>query len=207
MQKSSNCNMAIIRLRFFSYTTVGGVRTLYPLRVSMVRSKWINLSLSCSSVLLFCFTSCSCCTWKEDRVQISFLCVILQYSTAPLCGNLRSCVSFTAVSWLTCCWHLYLKQVRKGKSDSMIQAVPQPLHPAGFPHARPLSIPIVLPLTSEVRSPSPKAPVPPARCNTPDIASQISHPTVGKEAPSRSVIYDHFEIYLTHIQKICDSWF
>ncbi|XP_035516858.1 protein FAM13A isoform X2 [Morone saxatilis] len=71
------------------------------------------------------------------------------------------------------------RKVRKGKSDSMAQVIPQPRRSAGLPHARPLSIPIVLPLTSELRSPSPEAmdtaPIALARKDTPDTASQLSH--------------------------------
>ncbi|XP_073319575.1 protein FAM13A [Pagrus major] len=67
-------------------------------------------------------------------------------------------------------------KVRKGKSDVVTHVVPQPCRSAGLPHARPLSIPIVLPLTSQLRSPSPEAmdtaPVPVARPDTPDAASQ-----------------------------------
>ncbi|XP_051240412.1 protein FAM13A isoform X2 [Dicentrarchus labrax] len=71
------------------------------------------------------------------------------------------------------------RKVRKGKSDGMAQVIPQPRRSAGLPHARPLSIPIVLPLTSELRSPSPEAmdtaPIALARQDTPDTASQLSH--------------------------------
>lgn len=37
MQKESVHNVAVVKLRLFSYTKIGGVRTLYPLRVSTVR--------------------------------------------------------------------------------------------------------------------------------------------------------------------------
>ncbi|KAI4833279.1 hypothetical protein KUCAC02_016189, partial [Chaenocephalus aceratus] len=46
--------------------------------------------------------------------------------------------------------------VRKGKSGGMIQVIPRPSHSAGLPHAKTLSIPIILPLTSGLRSPSPE---------------------------------------------------
>lgn len=50
------------------------------------------------------------------------------------------------------------KKVRKGKSDGMTQVVPQPSLSSRAPyHARPFSIPIVLPLTSELRTPSAEA--------------------------------------------------
>ncbi|XP_070712639.1 protein FAM13A [Pempheris klunzingeri] len=66
------------------------------------------------------------------------------------------------------------RKVRKGKSDGMIQVIPQPRRSAGLPHARRLSIPIVLPLTSELKSPSPEAmdtaTIPVARQDTPDIS-------------------------------------
>ncbi|XP_034087279.1 protein FAM13A isoform X4 [Gymnodraco acuticeps] len=47
-------------------------------------------------------------------------------------------------------------KVRKGKSGGMIQVIPRPSHSAGLPHAKTLSIPIILPLTSGLRSPSPE---------------------------------------------------
>uniref|UniRef100_A0A669DFK0 Family with sequence similarity 13 member A n=1 Tax=Oreochromis niloticus TaxID=8128 RepID=A0A669DFK0_ORENI len=48
--------------------------------------------------------------------------------------------------------------VRKGKSDGMTQVVPQPSLSSRAPyHARRFSIPIVLPLTSELRTPSAEA--------------------------------------------------
>ncbi|XP_005456999.1 protein FAM13A isoform X2 [Oreochromis niloticus] len=50
------------------------------------------------------------------------------------------------------------KKVRKGKSDGMTQVVPQPSLSSRAPyHARRFSIPIVLPLTSELRTPSAEA--------------------------------------------------
>ncbi|XP_005932406.1 protein FAM13A isoform X3 [Haplochromis burtoni] len=50
------------------------------------------------------------------------------------------------------------KKVRKGKIDSMTQVVPQPSLSSRVPyHAKPFSIPIVLPLTSELRTPSAEA--------------------------------------------------
>lgn len=36
MEKKTVQNVAVVKLRLFSYTKVGGVRTLYPLRVSTV---------------------------------------------------------------------------------------------------------------------------------------------------------------------------
>uniref|UniRef100_UPI0037E96660 protein FAM13A isoform X1 n=1 Tax=Semicossyphus pulcher TaxID=241346 RepID=UPI0037E96660 len=78
------------------------------------------------------------------------------------------------------------KKVRKGKSDGIIQLVPQPRQSAGLPHARIQSIAIVL--TSEQRSPSPErmetAPLPLARQDTPDTASHLGHLTV---SPSGSM--------------------
>ncbi|XP_070836786.1 protein FAM13A isoform X2 [Chaetodon trifascialis] len=70
------------------------------------------------------------------------------------------------------------RKVKKGKSDGMTQVAPQPRRSAGFPCARPLSIPIVLPLKSDLRSPSPEAmetaPIPLARQDTPDTPLQLS---------------------------------
>ncbi|XP_026215633.1 protein FAM13A isoform X2 [Anabas testudineus] len=71
------------------------------------------------------------------------------------------------------------KKVRKGKSDGTPQVVPQPSRSAGIPHTRPLSLPIVLPFTSEPRTPSPEAmettPTPPPRQVMPDTASRVDH--------------------------------
>nr|XP_020447517.1 protein FAM13A isoform X3 [Monopterus albus] len=83
------------------------------------------------------------------------------------------------------------KKARKGKCDYMPQVVPQPSHSTGLPHARPLPIPVVLPLTSELRSPSPEAmqtaPIPLAGQVTPDIDSHLSvSPSGSTEAPSSS---------------------
>ncbi|XP_053182251.1 protein FAM13A [Scomber japonicus] len=70
------------------------------------------------------------------------------------------------------------KKVRQGKSDGMPQVVPQPSRSTRLPYARPLSIPIVLPLTSGHRSPSPEAmetdSVPLTRKDTPDTSSHLS---------------------------------
>uniref|UniRef100_A0A3P8R025 Family with sequence similarity 13 member A n=1 Tax=Astatotilapia calliptera TaxID=8154 RepID=A0A3P8R025_ASTCA len=101
MKKGSSQNVAVIRLRFFSYTTVDGSRCLYPLRVSTVR---------------------------------------------------------------------------KGKIDSMTQVVPQPSLSSRAPyHAKPFSIPIVLPLTSELRTPSAEAmeTTPMSHQATSDTASHV----------------------------------
>ncbi|XP_032394736.1 protein FAM13A isoform X7 [Etheostoma spectabile] len=65
------------------------------------------------------------------------------------------------------------KKVKKGKSDCTIHP-PQPCRSSGLPHARSLSIPIILPLTSELRSPCPE-PVDPACQDTPDTSSPLCH--------------------------------
>ncbi|KAM7419416.1 hypothetical protein PAMA_016505 [Pampus argenteus] len=86
------------------------------------------------------------------------------------------------------------KKVRKGKSDGMLQVIPQPSRSTQLPHTRPLSIPIVLPLTSELRSPSPEAmetgPVPLVSKDTPDLSSHLNHldvsPSDSMEALSSS---------------------
>ncbi|XP_028259357.1 protein FAM13A [Parambassis ranga] len=67
------------------------------------------------------------------------------------------------------------KKVRKGKSDSMIQVIPQPRLSSGVSHARPLSIPIVLPLTSGLRSPSPDVMETIPHQDTSDSSSQVVH--------------------------------
>ncbi|XP_030585167.1 protein FAM13A isoform X2 [Archocentrus centrarchus] len=67
------------------------------------------------------------------------------------------------------------KKVRKGKSDGMTQVV-QPSLSSGVPHhPRPFSIPIVLPLTSELRSPSAEAmeTIPVSCQDTSDTASHV----------------------------------
>lgn len=69
----------------------------------------------------------------------------------------------------------FVKQVRKGKSDSIIQVVSQPRLSSGVPHARSLSIPIVLPLTSGLRSPSPDVMETTPRQDTSDSSSQVVH--------------------------------
>ncbi|XP_063332194.1 protein FAM13A isoform X8 [Pelmatolapia mariae] len=68
------------------------------------------------------------------------------------------------------------KKVRKGKSDGMTQLVPQPSLSSRAPyHARPFSIPIVLPLTSELRTPSAEAmeTTPTSHQATSDTASHV----------------------------------
>uniref|UniRef100_A0A3Q2P135 Family with sequence similarity 13 member A n=1 Tax=Fundulus heteroclitus TaxID=8078 RepID=A0A3Q2P135_FUNHE len=47
-------------------------------------------------------------------------------------------------------------KVKKGRNDGVPQVVCQPRQPDGSPSSRSFSIPIVLPLTSELRSPSPE---------------------------------------------------
>lgn len=46
MQKKPVHNVAVIRLRLFSYTKAGGVRTLYPLKVAQVRWNHLNVIVS-----------------------------------------------------------------------------------------------------------------------------------------------------------------
>uniref|UniRef100_A0A8C2WJ48 Family with sequence similarity 13 member A n=1 Tax=Cyclopterus lumpus TaxID=8103 RepID=A0A8C2WJ48_CYCLU len=75
------------------------------------------------------------------------------------------------------------KKVRKGASDRMTVVIPDPSHSAGSPHARSLSIPIIIPLTSELRSHNPE-PMETARQETPDTASPLSHPSGNMEAIS-----------------------
>lgn len=95
---------------------------------------------------------------------------------------------------LQCC----LKQVRQGEADARLQVPPQPRRSAGRPRAKTLSIPIVLPLTSEVRCPSTEAaPTSPTLPDAPDT-SALSHPNV--ESLSRSVSPDDFKI-ITPLQQ------
>ncbi|XP_051802150.1 protein FAM13A isoform X4 [Acanthochromis polyacanthus] len=69
------------------------------------------------------------------------------------------------------------KKVRKGKRAGMTQVVPQPSLSAGSPHTRPLSIPIVLPLTSELRSPGQEGmeTTPGHHQDPPEAASHVAH--------------------------------
>ncbi|XP_040001193.1 protein FAM13A isoform X2 [Xiphias gladius] len=80
------------------------------------------------------------------------------------------------------------KKVRKGKSDGMPEAVLQPSGSAQLPRARPLSIPIVFPLTSELRGTSPEGmettPIPLAHQDNPDTTSRLGYPDV---SPSGSM--------------------
>lgn len=46
MQEKSDYNVAVVRLRLFSYTKAGGVRTLYPLGVGTVRSRRSSVIVS-----------------------------------------------------------------------------------------------------------------------------------------------------------------
>ncbi|TWW58751.1 Protein FAM13A [Takifugu flavidus] len=67
-------------------------------------------------------------------------------------------------------------KVRNGETDARVQ-VPQPRRSAGCPRARTLSIPIVLPLTSERRCPGTEAaPISPTLPDTPDAGSALGHP-------------------------------
>lgn len=50
-----------------------------------------------------------------------------------------------------------LLQVRKAKSDDTPEALPQPTCSAHLSHVRPHFVTLLLPLTSELRSPSPEA--------------------------------------------------
>ncbi|XP_028449892.1 protein FAM13A isoform X5 [Perca flavescens] len=77
------------------------------------------------------------------------------------------------------------KKVRKGKSDGMTHP-PQPSCSAGLPHARSLSIPIILPLTSALRSPCPE-PMETACQDTPDTSSPLSHLDVSPSGSMEAV--------------------
>ncbi|KAM9314850.1 LOW QUALITY PROTEIN: protein FAM13A [Pholidichthys leucotaenia] len=66
-------------------------------------------------------------------------------------------------------------QVRRRKSGGMVQVLPQPSISAGLPHARPLPIPIVLPLGSELRRSTQGSAetTPEPRQDSPDTGSRI----------------------------------
>ncbi|TNN89473.1 Protein FAM13A [Liparis tanakae] len=65
----------------------------------------------------------------------------------------------------------------------MTVVIPDPSCSPGSPHARSLSIPIILPLTSVLRSHTPE-PMETARQETPDTASPLSHSSGSTEAIS-----------------------
>ncbi|CAJ1052445.1 protein FAM13A isoform X3 [Xyrichtys novacula] len=71
------------------------------------------------------------------------------------------------------------KQVKKGKSDSMAQVVPQPCHSDGLPHVKTQQIPVVSPLTLEQRSLSP------------DPMETASHALACKDSPSTTLHLGH----------------
>ncbi|CAJ1052446.1 protein FAM13A isoform X1 [Xyrichtys novacula] len=74
---------------------------------------------------------------------------------------------------------LSVKQVKKGKSDSMAQVVPQPCHSDGLPHVKTQQIPVVSPLTLEQRSLSP------------DPMETASHALACKDSPSTTLHLGH----------------
>ncbi|XP_075947489.1 protein FAM13A [Anarhichas minor] len=78
------------------------------------------------------------------------------------------------------------KKVRKGTSDRMTLVIPDPSRSAGSPHARSLSIPIILPLTSELRHPSPE-PMETARQEAPDTSSPLSHLNVSHSGDMEAI--------------------
>ncbi|KAM8878865.1 LOW QUALITY PROTEIN: protein FAM13A [Spinachia spinachia] len=69
------------------------------------------------------------------------------------------------------------KKVRKGSSGRVAAVTPDPSHSVWSPNARSFSIPVTLPLTSELRRPGPR-PMEAARQPTPDAASPLGHPKV-----------------------------
>ncbi|XP_061573999.1 protein FAM13A isoform X2 [Cololabis saira] len=80
------------------------------------------------------------------------------------------------------------KKVRKGRNTGIAQVVSQPGLSGGVPHARTFSIPIVLPLTSELRSPSPAEAMdttPPPHHDTPlHSPSHLAHKDVSLSGSS-----------------------
>ncbi|KAK1887040.1 Protein FAM13A, partial [Dissostichus eleginoides] len=74
-------------------------------------------------------------------------------------------------------------KVRKGKSGGMLQVIPRPSHSAGLPHAKTLSIPIILPLTSGLRSPIPE----PMETALQDSASPLGHLDVSSSGSMEDV--------------------
>ncbi|XP_068614222.1 protein FAM13A-like [Brachionichthys hirsutus] len=76
------------------------------------------------------------------------------------------------------------RKVRKAKRDDVTGEVVEPCRSAGTAYARSLSIPVVLPLASRVRSPSPEAmetaPVPSAHHGNLDKTSKLSRDDVSR---------------------------
>ncbi|XP_068445109.1 protein FAM13A isoform X2 [Clinocottus analis] len=83
------------------------------------------------------------------------------------------------------------KTMRKGTSDGTTRVIPDTSRSAGSPHApRSLSIPIILPLTSELRSHTPE-PMETARQETPDSASPLSHLDVSRSGNMEAISSNH----------------
>lgn len=126
MQKGSSHNVAVIRLRIFSYSTVGGSRYLYPLRVSTVRQTSLRLYSFMSEPLFFppfcgllslsdspqTILECMCySTWA--KVESSAVCFCVLMVVRAWLSSSISCISFPSCGYLmfpltrlTCCWHL-----------------------------------------------------------------------------------------------------
>lgn len=190
MQKKSVHNVAVVRLRLFSYTKAGGACILYPLRVSTVRKK--SLERHCFCILILFLTS-SAVVWLlyDFLIPLRQSGFLLQpgeeFKVFHVWLSVHQCV-LSSVSCHT--WQLSLKQVRKGETDATIQIFPQSHHIAGRLCEGSLSIPLVLPLTSEVTC-TEAAPVPLTRPYTPDTGSHLSRPNM--ESISRLVSPDHFK--------------
>lgn len=235
MQKGSVNGVAVVRLRFFSYTAVGSSHCLYPLTVSTVRQSALQhykfttscLESSASFIVLLLlgvspYVNSRCIIYVfQLRVQSMF--PFVRVCHCMKCKWLRiiyvSCCLMFPVTRLLCCLHLSpsvrlpAKQVRKGKSYGTIQVVPLPSRSAGLPRAWPLSIPIVPAPTSELPNPGQEvkdtAPILPACQDSPGMAFQLSHRDVSTasslEALSRSVTLWKCEIQHNHSWKV-QSW-
>lgn len=181
MQKGSVNGVAVVRLRFFSYTAVGGSRCLYPLRVSTVRQSALQnyrfttspFESSASFIVLLLLgvspymnSGCIIHVFQlkvQSVLPYVHVCHCMISSFMQKCKWLRiiyvSCCLTFPVTRLICCLHLSpsmplrAKQVRKGKSYGTTQVVPLPSHSAGLLRARPLPIPIVPAPTSKLPNP------------------------------------------------------
>nr|XP_040042068.1 protein FAM13A isoform X2 [Gasterosteus aculeatus aculeatus] len=79
-------------------------------------------------------------------------------------------------------------KVKKGSSGRMAAVTPDPGHSAWSPNARSLSIPIILPLTSALRSPGPE-PMETARQQAPDTLGHLdANPSGDAEAVSSTLL-------------------
>lgn len=105
MQNGSIHNVAVVKLRFFSYTTAGGSRCLYPLRVSTVRQTFVYLTLNFYELTSFSAFFYSAFIALSVSPQTIFECV---FYCNPRKGSKFISLCMCSVTSLTCCMHLSL---------------------------------------------------------------------------------------------------